>query len=133
VTNNQRITNAYELLCHMRAGYMFPCEPGKGADRAFRETSATAAALLEWAAARLLHLWDASCGKDRPPTDAEIAAHDAVGGLWLVTRRGDHVLVGGVDDVTATRAETPEGARWLAVGRDGTTRYGWPTVKGVAA
>lgn len=74
-------------------------------------------------------------GRDVPPTDAEIAAHHAAGGRWLVShdhdgRRLTYTLDATPDDARAeARYAGPHPRRWWAL--DATGRpCPWPTTEG---
>ena len=74
-------------------------------------------------------------GRTTPPTDAEIAAHEARKGRWLLSHPSSHVhdhrvcyvLDPGTSDIRSEAAHPHDGSRFVALDADGRP-CAWPTV-----
>ena len=67
-------------------------------------------------------------GRTVPPTDDELAAHDATGALWMIARRDGQIVVTAMSWPSSRDWHVAKGAvRWWALTSDGRPRA-WPEV-----
>ena len=67
-------------------------------------------------------------GRTVPPTDAELAAHDAAGALWMIARRDGQIVVTAMSWPSSRDWHVAKGAvRWWALAIDGRP-CAWPEV-----
>ena len=67
-------------------------------------------------------------GRTVPPTDAELAAHDAAGALWMIAHRDGQIVVTAMSWPSSRDWHVAKGAvRWWALAIDGRP-CAWPEV-----